>query len=151
MQDLQRGYYHFREYSRVALPLLTAANNMRQEMTANSERGEVAIMLGGRECVLRPTMEAVARIENALDSGLMEIYQKLRKGNYGLRDAHPIIREGLRAAEEKIPDNLPDIIYVDGVLTFYEPISAFIVNALNGGKVVAKKQDDDPGEAKAGT
>lgn len=114
---------------------------------ANKQRGEVDVTIAGKIYPMRPSLDAIARIEGATNLGILAVFQRIRSGNYGMRDAEPIIREGIKAAEVTPPDNLAELIYADGVMTFLPPICLFIANALNGGKEGEQKSGEAPAVA----
>jgi hypothetical protein len=71
-------------------------------ITPNPWRGEVAITLGGKNYILRPTFAALSAIEQTLGQGLVALAGKLANGAITLEELSAII------AQCVIGDN-PDI------------------------------------------
>lgn len=66
-------------------------------MSANEERGEVAMELGGERFVLRPTYEAIQAVEAALGRGLVDLGQSALNGKLGTDDAAIVATEFIKA------------------------------------------------------
>lgn len=111
---------------------------------ANKERGDVAIMLDGKEYTLRPSMEAIAEIEADLDLGIFGVAYRIRNRQAGLRDIQSIVLRGIKAAGEKPPTDLPKTLGKEGLGKLLTPISLFVGNAISGGQ--AGDGDEDQGE-----
>lgn len=98
----------------------------------NSERGEIAIRLGGQEIVLRPTFEALVEIEQQLGQGLVALARRMATRDIGLRDAAVIVRASM--VDDKPP--LAEVgrrILDQGLVTLVGPLAGFIAGALSGG------------------
>ena len=123
-------------------------------MTApNRQRGEVAIALGGRGFVLRPTYQALCAIESALDCGLVALYRRIVSHDFGLREITVIVTEGLIAAGEPATrEKVGTMIAEAGLLSpeVVEPVTEFLALALTGGRasgeddVASKKKEPGP-------
>lgn len=109
---------------------------------ANPHRGEVAVTLGDREYVMRPTFEAMAQIEEELGAGLVAIASRLHSGQYGARDVAAVLIAGIKAERGRMRrDTVQNAIVAQGVLAFAVPVATFLGNCLTGGA--------EPGEATA--
>ncbi len=67
-------------------------------MTANKWRGEVEIVLDGMHYTLRPTFEALCRIEQELGAGLLAVARLLAQGQLNLTQLIAIIHHCTQAA-----------------------------------------------------
>lgn len=119
-------------------------------MTANPHRGEVAVTIGDREVVLRPTFEAMAEIETVLGQGLVPLTRRFAQSDYGARDVAAVLLAGanavLRPGEKLKPEDVRKAVADAGLFAFVGPIVAFLTNCLTGG---AKREETEPGEGKA--
>ena len=116
-------------------------------MAVNEERGEIAIRLAGREMAMRPTYEALAKIERDTGRKTVALAGALQMHDFGVQDIALIITHGLQAADEaganleavgnwvmEVGLTSPDVL---------GPINDFFVVAL-GGKSALK--DEGPGK-----
>jgi hypothetical protein len=119
-------------------------------VTANPHRGEVAVRIGARDLVLRPTFEAMAEIEATLGQGLVPLTRRVVQRDFGARDVAAVLLAGanaaLRPGERLKPEDVQKAVADAGVLGFVGPIVAFLANCLTGG---AERKDGEPGEAAA--
>jgi hypothetical protein len=120
-------------------------------MSANPHRGEVPVVLGGRERVLRPTFQALAEIESKTGKTLQQLIALGMGAALGLSDTTAIITAGLRGAGESVlePAVGPEIVEA-GLQSMIAPAAKFVLFGLTGGRDPEPK-DDDPGEANSGT
>lgn len=120
-------------------------------MSANPDRGEVAIKLAGKEYVMRPSYEAQVAIEQKLGVSMDELYVRIRRlvsgifdssvkiGGAGLKLAELaiVICEGVRAADngeqlaEWTPDRVGELITKDRQSANHS-VAMFIKNAVEG-------------------
>jgi len=98
----------------------------------NPLRGEVAITLGGRAQVMRPTFAAIMEIEAEL-GGVVPLARRAAKGEFGLRDLTVVIRAGLNGAggDETLED-VGALVLEAGVANVTAPVRDFLTNVLNG-------------------
>ncbi len=108
----------------------------------NKQRGDVAVTLDGRECVLRPTFDALVEIEERLGIGLVPLAKRFVAGEFGIREVSVILAAGLRGAGQKVPEDLGNKIVKAGVLSFTQALVQLLTNALQG---------DSEGNAEAAT
>jgi len=71
---------------------------------ANETRGEIAIDLGGREYVLRPTYQAIAAIEAKTGKGLLALARDAAE--LGVGDAAIIATECIKAYGKHVGDDM---------------------------------------------
>lgn len=115
-------------------------------MTANAQRGEVEITLAGQTYTLRPTFEAVARIESRLNCGIFGLANRwIGRQDIGLAEASVVIEECIRGAGAKPPATVGHLIRKQGLTTFVVPLIKLVSNAISADE----PQDPTPGEAPA--
>ncbi len=110
-------------------------------MTANPHRGEVTIEIAGRTRTLRPTMGAMAAIEQAFGDGLVPVVERYLARKLTLRETAIIVREGLVAAGESPTPELKAVmehVFEAGPAKTVAPITRFLGNMLNGGQSPAE-------------
>lgn len=71
--------------------------------SGNPVRGEQRVTIGGVEYVFRPEHDALAAIEGALDTGLLDLAQRFVKGKSRITDIARILRECSRVAGQELP------------------------------------------------
>ncbi|MBI2235343.1 MAG: gene transfer agent family protein [Magnetospirillum sp.] len=98
----------------------------------NKHRGDVAVTLGGREYVLRPTFGALVEIEERLGMGLVPLARKVLEGQFGFKEVATIIACGIKGAGERVPGNLGDLTVEAGLMQLSEPVARFLNGALAG-------------------
>lgn len=114
----------------------------------NRRRGEVAIEIGGEERVLRFTNNAVASIEESLETSILALIQRPQ-----LRFVREAICQGLRYEDRKITPAQVGRMLDDEQsqdLTYYAvKVVEGIVNALklDGAEDEGKAEDTDPPKA----
>ena len=64
---------------------------------ANRSRGEVTLMIGEEEFILRPTFEAMEQIEDRIGIGIPKLVEVCKSGEFKLRDIVTIIHVGIIA------------------------------------------------------
>ncbi len=102
-------------------------------MVANKERGDVALDLDGTEYTLRPTFEALCIIEGRLDSGILEIAERLATHRIGLREVTTVIFETAKAGGHKVDEGeIGEAVLRVGLLTVVAPILNLLRRALAG-------------------
>ncbi len=107
---------------------------------ANKHRGEVDITLLGKTWTLRPTFGALAEIEDATGMGLAAIVQRFASGAFGIADVAIVLREGMRAVRDDVPDleTIKPAIVEEGFGTYALAAGEFLGNAVLGDNPVKK-------------
>ena len=77
---------------------------------ANKIRSETNIVIDGKSYVMRPTFNALCSIEGRIDKSLITLLCDYDQKGIKLIEQQIIIEEGLKAADEKIPDNLSQLL-----------------------------------------
>jgi hypothetical protein len=117
-------------------------------MTENEHRGEVEITFAGKPMVMRPTFDAMTRIERATGMTLMSLMRRYASQDWGMYETAVIICEGLRAGSEGKdgPDvkRVGDQLMLAGMTDYVAPIVEFVSQALGGtsegnGKAATRK------------
>ena len=120
-------------------------------MTANPQRGEVEIELGGRRFVMRPSFQAIAEMEKQTGRGLIELLQSLSDGGLKVSELAAIITAGLKAAGEPARyDKVGALLLEGGLEGIVPPVGEFLVGALTGGRQPSGN-GADPGSGASGT
>ena len=118
-------------------------------MAANPERGEVEITLDGKTYPMRPSFEAMQRIEHQTGRQLMRMVMDFRDHGLSLTECSVIVAEGIKAAgrdrDDKLmqsvkTDKIGEMIYENGIMEAVPACMEFLMNALNGGKAPKKKE-----------
>ncbi|RIK91774.1 MAG: hypothetical protein DCC73_15035 [Proteobacteria bacterium] len=109
----------------------------------NPHAGEVAIALGGVDHPMRPSFEAAVAIEQQSGMSLLAIArQATLDKNLPLWLASIVVTAGIRAAGEARDDvslkhvnreKVQRLLFAGGIVNAVEPISQFLIGALNGG------------------
>lgn len=99
---------------------------------ANNHMGEITLKLDGVDYVLRPTFEAMAQIENQTGQGVLLLTNKLIAGSARLTDIAIIIAEGIKASDNKIPNDFYDKIMKTGYVALIDQVSVFLSKAVTG-------------------
>lgn len=116
------------------------------DQVPNLERGEVSITLDGKTFVMRPTPDAVSKIEARNGRGLRATLLRFVRSDYTLDELTSIVFEGLKAAgEPAVYDKTRELIYKTGYDVVAVGVYQFIVNATTGGR----QEGAESGEAKA--
>lgn len=88
---------------------------------------EVAVSLGGRDEVLRPTLRAAREVNNRL-GGFVEAFKRLT--NFDLEAYCIIVAAGLN----KKSNEVEDAVFKAGVANLTEPLAKFVTLLANGGR-----------------
>ncbi|MFQ6016783.1 MAG: gene transfer agent family protein [Kiloniellaceae bacterium] len=101
---------------------------------ANEARGEVELKLGGKIYLLRPTFGAVAEIEEAIETNLYDIGQRLERAQITARElvkfAHACLRHCGHAVEN---ERLGETIVAEGTHKTILALTEFCRNYAFGG------------------
>ncbi len=101
---------------------------------ANSHRGEIEALLGGRMRTLVLTLGALAELESAFGADdLMALAERFGTGRLAARDLVRIIAAGLRGAGESVSDDEVAALRVEGGVTGYVRIAADLIAATFDG------------------
>jgi hypothetical protein len=102
---------------------------------ANPWRGEVEVILNNESYVLRPTFDALCRIERELDTGLIEIAKRMANGKLALQELSKILL-CCNAAAEGEPALSAEIIQAaipgDGLTSIIGAVSRMLTHVLQG-------------------
>lgn len=99
----------------------------------NGLRGEVAFEAGGRRFVLRPSFEALIEIETRLETGLVELAERMTERRYGARELLVLIHAGARAADPSVREaEIGEAIAQAGLREASLAALAFLSRALGG-------------------
>lgn len=109
----------------------------------NTQRGEVTLELGGKQYLLRPSFEALAEIEGALDKGIVPIVRQFMLGNYGIGDVYAVVAAGIKAGDGRPPRNLGQLLVDRGIAKVAQDLAPFLNRGIAG--------DQPEGEAEAPT
>lgn len=97
----------------------------------NRQRGEVAITIDGHECVLRPTMDAVVKWEDALGRGTLQIARDLSMQTVRTTDTISILEAAATNGLKR--SDLEAEVERTGILTLYNAALELIRNTLERG------------------
>lgn len=103
-------------------------------MPANPLRGEVAIMLGGRACVLRPSFAALVAIEDSLGP-LLVLAQQAAEGRVALGDLATVIHHCLLPETGEARPSVAEIgelLLADGMLGALAAWRTLLERTLSG-------------------
>lgn len=129
---------------------------------ANSQRGEVSLLLGGKEYTLRPTFEALCELEARTRVSLPDLVMDLQMGNPSLMKLSLIIWSGIWGFNKESSPSINEVgemVVTDGLVNVLEqgvdqdedkigPIVSYLVHGLTGGK---KKEEGKAADPKAET
>ncbi|NBN78678.1 hypothetical protein GWI72_10410 [Microvirga tunisiensis] len=118
-------------------------------MTDRLSSGEVSITLGGRERVLRPTLDAARKI-NAKFGGFTQVYQQFVQQDFAALTY--VLAAGLNAKRlQETIDEIEPQVFAGGLFTGYgEAAIKFLRNLTAGGRdadAVAETEEPDDGDA----
>lgn len=101
---------------------------------ANSHRGEIEALLGGRPRTLVLTLGALAELESVFGADdLMALAERFGTGRLSARDLVRIIAAGLRGAGESVTDDEVAALRVEGGVSGYVRIAADLIAATFDG------------------
>ncbi len=106
-------------------------------MTSETRTGDVEITLAGKAFVLRATPAAVLEIEERTGVGLTAIALRIGRGEISLKDLTAVVTAGLKAAGEPAShDKVCRMIFETGMMELTEPVGAFLLAAVTGGRAL---------------
>jgi hypothetical protein len=107
-------------------------------MTINPLKGQALINLGGKDYKARLTIDAIIKIETALDKGILQITQKLSDGDVRLNDVCVILYHALRGGSNDLEmSEIRRIVQNTGIVPSITQMTTLLVGLLN---------DDSSGE-----
>lgn len=112
---------------------------------ANPIRGEVALRLGTETIVLKPTFDAMVRLEQRLDAPIPMLLGRLAHRGFGAREAEAL----LSIAGGVKPARVARLVETHGMTEIAEAAAVFLGNCLRGGARVEdqEKNRDAPDES----
>ena len=105
-----------------------------------NSRGEIKIQLAGEERIMRPTFEAISKIERDLSINTLPLLKKMSTGDIGLHAAAVVIYHGLRGYDDTrlTLTEVGDAVIMQGLNELGVSISEFLITALEGVKNLGK-------------
>jgi len=100
----------------------------------NAARNESSIELMGDSYLVRPTFNTVARIEGALNEGVISLGQKMARGEMSL-SAMAIVLHHMAGSTGSRPPKVADIgehLMETGLQQYVLPVSEFLLTAFQG-------------------
>lgn len=111
-------------------------------MSANTVRGEVDVVVNGKAYVLRPTFDAIARIESELGVGTIQLSKRLLTGA-GMTEMMSLLFHGIEASGEKVQrEEIAEALVTEGITAFIKPATDFLKAYLVGTRSVAKAKGE---------
>ena len=104
-------------------------------MAENEHRAEVEITFSGKQMIMRPTFDAIARIEAGTGKGILELAKRYDRGDVSITDTAIILTEGLRAGSEAGGANYQAVgkqLVREGLPKFIAPVGRFLLLCLGG-------------------
>lgn len=102
---------------------------------ANSQRGEIAAVIGGEERVLCLTLGALAELEARLGAGdLVGLGERFAAGRVSARDLIAILGAGLRGGGNALTDDDIARMSVEGGLAGAADVAVRLLKATFGGE-----------------
>ena len=97
---------------------------------ANSHRGDVTAVIGGRQRTLRLTLGALAELEDSYgDEDLISLAERFEAGRISASDAIRVIAAGLRGAGDPVTNQDVAGMHMDGGATGYIGLVARLLQA----------------------
>lgn len=98
----------------------------------NPSRGEIVITLGETDYVMRPTFSVIREIEAALSKSMFTLAGQIATANIGVNELATIVYIALRRSNRKLKmEEVGDLMMNAGITTFLEPVSLFVIGAVN--------------------
>lgn len=97
----------------------------------NPLKGEVELELGGKTYTTRLTIDALVRIETALDKGIIEIVNDLSNAKVRINWLMVVLLHALRGGGNDFKDNdVKDILTKEGVASATVKVAQMLASAL---------------------
>lgn len=109
---------------------------------ANQHTGEVQVFIDNTEYALRPSYEAIRRIEAETGKTIYNLARCLNGEFWTLSEMAIIVTEGIKAwgraqsrndTEAFTYNRIAECLFEGGLVNFNEPIVSFLMNCLTGG------------------
>jgi len=107
------------------------AQQRRSQMT-NPLKGQIEVTLGSETYKARLTIDSLVKIEDELDTGILELAQNLSQAKVRIRTLLVVLRYALRGGgndfdEKKVGQIISDI----GIVTASAEVAKLLVSTLN--------------------
>lgn len=100
---------------------------------ANRHRGEIEAEIGGKIRRLRLTFDGMARLEDALGMGILQIAKRVQAMQAGAKDVRLILETALHGAGDKpAGKEVAEAIEDKGLLHFVKPCAELLTKAMAG-------------------
>ena len=97
---------------------------------ANSQRGDISAVIGGRQRPVRLTRGALAELEDSYgDEDLISLAERFEQGRISASDAIRVIAAGLRGAGEDVSNQDVAAMQIDGGAPAYVALVARLLQA----------------------
>lgn len=114
-------------------------------MAANPHRGEVAITLGGREYVARPSWSAVVQWESVTGRSTVEMLAEASRLAPRISDLVHVLHRALEAGGADLTaEQVYELINEDSVFNYFGPFASLLSGALTGGREVKAGNAERP-------
>lgn len=108
----------------------------------NAARGEHSLELGGKAYLLRPSMEAINAIEDALDMSSAQIVARANASGLRLAEIAVIVAELVRAGAAEGDDltrsvsaaGMEPLLHEKGVAGLYPSLTLLFLEVISGGR-----------------
>lgn len=99
----------------------------------NAMRGEVAILLRNKSYTMRPTFEALGKIEHDTKLGIIALARQLHEGSISLHSMAVIITYCINAVEKAVTlESVGEALVEQGISTAIKPVSELLAGVLGG-------------------
>lgn len=107
---------------------------------ANPLKGEIDINLSGKSYTCRLTIDSIIRIEEELDTSIIELAIKISQAKAKLKELATVLKYALRNGGNDIDDNgVKNLIFENGIVNLSTNVANIITTSLS-----------DPNEKKKG-
>jgi hypothetical protein len=106
-------------------------NRIMETLMANTLRGEVDIALGADIYTLRPSFQALSEIEHSIGKSVLILLNQFEEKGILLSEQVAILRAGLKAAGEKMPENIGELICEAGMVQVMDAVCRFLHFGVN--------------------
>lgn len=97
----------------------------------NPMKGETTIELAGEEYTCRLNVDALIKIETALDMGILKITQRLSEGDVRLNDLAVVLYHALRGGGKDVTDrDVKQLIQDSGIVGATSQVAQLLVGTL---------------------
>jgi len=101
---------------------------------ANAARNETSITLMGVDYVVRPSFQTIARIEGALNEGVISLGQKMTKGELSLGGMAVVLHHMAGSTGDRAPkvNDIGEDLMENGIQQHIVSVSEFLLTAFQG-------------------